>query len=150
MAKRKINMQISLNDWDLPKLSNKIENITEKTHDKIERALEEFMDNFYDKKIENLIKETVADFFKYAAKDGYSAQFFHPRDETGEINFHLSFSDYDYVDVTTTLREEIQVLLLLYSEKGKIVDHHHKHFEDLAEELKSLSLIIESKLKKQR
>jgi hypothetical protein len=147
MAKRKTDVQISLTDWELPKLSNKIEDLTDKTRAKIEKALDEFTDSFYERKIENLIKDTVSDFFKYAAKDQFTADFFSPRKNTGEIKFYLSFSDYDYVDFTTTLRTEIQALLLLYADNGKIVDHHHQHFRELAEELKSLSILIEGKLK---
>lgn len=148
MAKRKADIKISLQDWDLPKLSNKIETITGRTHDKIEKALEDFMDHFYDKSVENLVKGAVSDFLTYASKDGYMADFFHPRKEKGQITFHLSFSDYDYVDVTTTLRNEIEVLLLSYSDDDKkIEDHYQQHFRELAEELKSLSRLIERRLK---
>jgi hypothetical protein len=148
MAKRRMETKISLDEWDLPKLSNKIEDITDKTRNKIEKALDEFADSFYEKKIESLIKSTVSEFLQYASKDSYFFDFCPRKGKPGDVHFHVCFSDYDYTSIETSLRAELTSAIKGWLEAdGYIAASQEEYFLALAAEYRNLDKMIHKKIR---
>lgn len=154
MTKRKISGKIDLTNWDLVKLSNRIEKAREKAEKKIEAAIEELFEPFnYDGYLTGIISETAGEALTYAARDQFSINFFRRgfKDENkkpGEMLIEVCFSDYDVFSWKETIHQNIKEVIDGWKEKDGYSDERMEaEFITVANEFRKCADMLEKSIR---
>lgn len=154
MSKRKITGNIDLSNWNLVKVSDRIQRAKEKAERKIELAIEELFEPFQcGGRLEDIISEAAGEALTYAAKKQFSISFFRrgfedEKKKPGEMFIEVCFSDYDCFSWKETIHHNIKEEIDGWKEQdGYISEKVENDFLIVAKEFRKCADMLETAIR---